>query len=57
MLRHGNASEFALESYDIVTLIPIIEQAAGLVTTLDVNRAEKGGPILHEQVLHILNHG
>lgn len=57
MLRHGNASEFALESYDIVTLIPIIEQAAGLVTTLDGNRAEKGGPILHEQVLHILNHG
>ncbi|EKT63026.1 inositol monophosphatase family protein [Providencia burhodogranariea] len=56
--------EFALEPYDIVPLIPIIEQAGGRVTTLDGNRVEKGGailatgcPILHEQILHILNHG
>ncbi|MGM0935163.1 MAG: inositol monophosphatase family protein [Pseudomonadota bacterium] len=56
--------DFALEPYDIVPLIPIIEQAGGRVTTLDGNRAEKGGavlatgcPILHEQVLDILNHG
>lgn len=56
--------EFALEPYDIVPLIPIIKQAGGIVTTLDGKRAEGGGavvasgcPILHEQVLAILNNG
>lgn len=56
--------EFALEPYDIVPLIPIIERAGGIVTTLDGNRAEAGGavvatgcPYLHEQVLTILNTG
>ncbi|HBO21977.1 MAG TPA: inositol monophosphatase [Providencia sp.] len=56
--------EYALEPYDIVPLIPIIEQAGGVVTTLDGGRAEAGGavlatgcPILHEQILTILNQG
>lgn len=50
--------------YDIVPLIPIIEKTGGIVTTLDGKRAERGGavvasgcPILHEQVLAILNNG
>ncbi|MCU5772124.1 histidinol-phosphatase [Erwiniaceae bacterium BAC15a-03b] len=54
--------EFSLQPYDIVALIPIIEQAGGVVTTLDGQRAEKGGavvasgcPALHQQVLTILN--
>lgn len=48
--------------YDIVALIPIIEQAGGVVTTWDGGRAEGGGPIvaagsadLHEEVLAVLN--
>ena len=56
--------EFALEPYDIVPLIPIIERAGGIVTTLDGSRAEAGGavvatgcPYLHEQILTILNTG
>ncbi|HDN2512252.1 MULTISPECIES: histidinol-phosphatase [Providencia] len=56
--------EFALEPYDIVPLIPIIERAGGVVTTLEGKRAESGGavvatgcPILHERVLTILNSG
>lgn len=56
--------EFALEPYDIVPLIPIIERAGGRVTTLDGGRAESGGPvlasgcpILHERILTILNKG
>ncbi len=35
-----------LQPYDIVALIPLIEQAGGIVTTLDSNRAEKGGDII-----------
>ncbi len=35
-----------LQPYDIVALIPLIEQAGGIVTTLDGNRAENGGDII-----------
>ncbi|WP_380180461.1 histidinol-phosphatase [Kalamiella sp. sgz302252] len=54
--------EFALQPYDIVALIPLIEQAGGVVTTPDGGRAEAGGaviasgcPRLHQQILSILN--
>ncbi|UUE34441.1 histidinol-phosphatase [Pectobacterium aroidearum] len=54
--------EFALQPYDIVALIPIIEQAGGIITDLNGQRAEAGGtvvatgnPALHQQVLAILN--
>ncbi|MEI2264704.1 histidinol-phosphatase [Erwinia sp. CGal63] len=54
--------EFALQPYDIVALIPLIEQAGGVVTTPDGGRAEAGGaviasgcPHLHQQILSILN--
>ncbi|KGA24063.1 inositol monophosphatase [Pectobacterium brasiliense] len=54
--------EFALQPYDIVALIPIIEQAGGIITDLNGQRAEGGGtvvatgnPELHQQVLAILN--
>jgi histidinol phosphatase-like enzyme (inositol monophosphatase family) len=35
-----------LQPYDIVALIPLIEQAGGVVTTLDGARAENGGDII-----------
>lgn len=67
MLAAGNIDicvEYSLQPYDIVPLIPIIEHAGGVVSTLDGQRAEKGGAIiasanltLHNQVLHILNNG
>ncbi|MEI7087089.1 histidinol-phosphatase [Pectobacterium versatile] len=54
--------EFASQPYDIVALIPIIEQAGGIITDLNGQRAEAGGtvvatgsPELHQQVLAILN--
>ncbi|BDH45269.1 histidinol-phosphatase [Salmonella enterica subsp. enterica serovar Choleraesuis] len=54
--------EFALQPYDIVALIPIIEQAGGRVTTVTGGRPENGGAVLasanfalHEQALDILN--
>ncbi|WP_312044478.1 histidinol-phosphatase [Erwinia sp.] len=54
--------EFALQPYDIVALIPLIEQAGGVVTTADGGRPEAGGsviasgcPRLHSQILSILN--
>ncbi|WP_346785666.1 inositol monophosphatase family protein [Aurantiacibacter flavus] len=53
--------EPALQPYDIVALIPIIEAAGGLVTRLDGERAERGGPVLaaatanlHEQAMAVL---
>jgi len=53
--------EIGLQSYDIVALIPIIEQAGGLVTCLDGSRPEQGGdiiaaatPQLYEAALAIL---
>ncbi|KHN92086.1 histidinol-phosphatase [Pectobacterium actinidiae] len=54
--------EFGLQPYDIVALIPIIEQAGGIITDLNGQRVEAGGtvvatgsPDLHQQVLDILN--
>lgn len=54
--------EYALQPYDIVALVPIIEQAGGVVTTLSGDRPESGGhilasgcPQLHEQALRVLN--
>lgn len=56
--------EYSLQPYDIVPLIPVIEQAGGVVTTLDGHRAEKGGAIiasanavLHEKTLTLLRNG
>jgi histidinol phosphatase-like enzyme (inositol monophosphatase family) len=53
--------ETALNSYDIVALVPIIEGAGGIVTTWDGGAPAQGGSIvasgdkrLHEQVLHRL---
>ncbi|MCT8997716.1 histidinol-phosphatase [Chelativorans intermedius] len=53
--------ESGLNAYDIVALIPIIEQAGGVVTTWDGGRAEGGGdivaaatPELHQRALELL---
>lgn len=65
MLAAGNIDiciEYTLETYDIAALIPIIEHAGGVVTTIDGKRPEQGGsavatanPELHQQVLKLLN--
>lgn len=54
--------ETGLQPYDIVALVPIIEQAGGVVTTADGGRPEKGGDIvaaasaeLHAAALDVLN--
>jgi len=54
--------EPVLEPYDVVALIPIIEQAGGVITRLDGGRPEIGGPILasanpalHHAALELLN--
>lgn len=54
--------EPSLEPHDIVALIPIVEQAGGVVTRLDGRRPEEGGAILmagskdlHEAALQVLN--
>ena len=56
--------EANLQPYDIVALIPIIEKAGGVVTRLDGERAEEGGPVLvsatpalHLEALRLLNSG
>lgn len=64
MLAAGNIDivvESGLKPYDIAGLIPIIEQAGGIVTTWQGDRPEQGGDIvasasraLHEQALAIL---
>ena len=49
MVAAGNvdiAVDPGLQPYDIVALIPIIEQAGGVVTTFDGRPAEAGGDIL-----------
>lgn len=49
MLAGGFADivvEAGLQPYDIVALIPIIEQAGGIVTQRDGGPAEKGGDIV-----------
>jgi len=38
--------EIGLQPYDIVALIPIIEQAGGIITCLDGSRPEAGGNII-----------
>lgn len=55
------AFEPSLQPHDIVALIPIIEQAGGIVTSLAGGRAEPGGavlvaatPALHEQAMALL---
>lgn len=65
MLASGFADlvvEAGLQPYDIVALIPIIEQAGGVVTQRDGGPAEKGGdivaaasPELHKAALELLN--
>lgn len=65
MLAAGNIDlvvEAGLEPYDIVALVPIVEQAGGVITTWDGGPAEKAGdivaaatPQLHEAALKILN--
>jgi len=54
--------EYALQPYDIVAFVPIVEQAGGVVTTLSGDRPEAGGrilasgcPRLHDEALKILN--
>lgn len=64
MLASGHADlvvEAGLQPYDIVALIPIVEQAGGIVSTLDGGPAENGGdiiaaatPELHAAALTIL---
>jgi fructose-1,6-bisphosphatase/inositol monophosphatase family enzyme len=56
--------EPALQPFDIVALIPIIEQAGGVVTRLDGGRPESGGailasatPELHVQALNAIAAG
>lgn len=65
MLAGGFADivvEAGLQPYDIVALIPIIEQAGGVVTQPDGGPAEKGGDIvaaasveLHQAALELIN--
>ena len=64
MLASGHVDlvvEAGLQPYDIVALIPIIEQAGGVVTSFDGGPAEGGGnivaaatPELHLQALELL---
>ncbi|MNT97284.1 hypothetical protein D3C72_2395740 [compost metagenome] len=56
--------ESALKPYDVGALIPIIEQAGGVITTWDGGRPEGGGSIVaagsasvHAQALEILARG
>jgi len=53
--------EAGLNSYDIVALIPIIEQAGGIITNWDGGPAAQGGrilacgdPIVHAQALEVI---
>ena len=65
MLAAGFADlvvEYGLQPYDVMGLIPVIEQAGGIITQVDGGPAEKGGyiiatstPKLHEEALKILN--
>nr|WP_295469466.1 histidinol-phosphatase [Mesorhizobium sp.] len=65
MVAAGHADiavDAGLQSYDIVALIPLIEQAGGVVTTWTGGPAENGGdilasanPVLHEKALRLVN--
>ncbi|MCV0393869.1 MAG: histidinol-phosphatase [Rhizobiaceae bacterium] len=67
MLAAGHADivvEAGLQPYDIVALIPIVEKAGGVITTLDGEPAENGGdviaaatPRLHEAALELWRKG
>lgn len=46
--------EPALQPYDVVALIPIIEQAGGAVMRVDGGRPEQGGPIIAAASLALL---
>ncbi len=49
MLAAGQADlvvEAGLQPYDVVALIPIVEQAGGVVSTFDGERAESGGNVV-----------
>jgi fructose-1,6-bisphosphatase/inositol monophosphatase family enzyme len=54
--------ENGLKPYDVGALIPLIEQAGGIITTWDGGRPEAGGSILaagskavHEEALELLS--
>ncbi|MDZ7823159.1 MAG: histidinol-phosphatase [Ahrensia sp.] len=63
MVASGHADIFiesGLQPYDVVALIPLIEQAGGVITRSDGSPAEKGGTIiaagsreLHEEALQV----
>ncbi len=65
MVAAGHADiavDAGLQPYDIVALIPLIEQAGGVVTTWSGGAAESGGdilasanPVLHEKALRLIN--
>jgi histidinol phosphatase-like enzyme (inositol monophosphatase family) len=65
MVAAGHADiavDAGLQAYDIVALIPLIEQAGGVVTTWTGGAAEGGGdilasanPVLHEKALKLIN--
>lgn len=67
MLASGHVDlvvESGLQTYDIAALIPIIEQAGGVITTFDGGRPENGGDIiaaanaeLHEKARAVLAGG
>ncbi len=67
MLAMGSVDlviEAGLQPYDIVALIPIIEQAGGVITTFDGGPAESGGDIiaagsqtLHRQAMSLIAAG
>jgi len=64
MVAAGHADiavDAGLQAYDIVALIPLIEQAGGVVTTWTGGAAENGGdilasanPVLHEKALRLV---
>lgn len=64
MVAAGHADfavDAGLQAYDIVALIPLIEQAGGVVTTWTGGPAENGGdilasanPVLHEKALRLI---
>ena len=67
MLAAGNVDlvvEVGLQTYDIVALIPIIEEAGGMVTDWNGGPAEEGGdilaaatPELHAEAMEMLHAG
>ncbi len=66
LLAAGNVDlvvESGLKPYDVGALIPLVEQAGGIVTTWDGGRPENGGNIIaagsravYEQAMELLLH-